>query len=346
MTTRLNLLITPLILLAGTGHAAETSEASPVAASVDVIDLRCEYLKDPLGIDVQHPRLSWRLTAKDPAARGLHQTSYRVLVSSSLQRLASSEGDLWDSGNVASGESAHVVYAGTPLASRGQCFWKVRVCDQAGVPSAWSQPAYWSLGLLDAADWQAKWIGADAVHVRQKGWPIPDNTMPDPWFRKRFVLDAAPARAMLYVASIGYHEVYVNGRKVGDTVLAPCTTNHKKRARYCTYDIAGCLKPGANVLGLWLGTSWSLFPPYKSDDKPASPLVLAKAEVELPGASRLCIATDATWRTRPARTRCWVSGTSCTTAAKSTTPTANCPIGAQRTSTMRIGSRPACSRRG
>ena len=173
----------------------------------------------------------------------------------------------------------------------------MRVRDQAGAPSAWSEPASWSMGLLDPADWKAKWIGTDAVHVRRKGWPVPDNTMPDPWFRKQFTLDAVPVRAMLYVASIGFHEVYVNGRKVGDTVLAPCATNHKKRARYCTYNIAPYLKPGKNVLGLWLGTSWSIFPPYKSDDRPASPLVLAQAEVELPGASCLRIATDASWRT-------------------------------------------------
>src|SRR5208337_1343760 len=84
-----------------------------------------------------------------------------------------------------------------------------------------------------------------------------------------------------------------------DTVLAPCATNHKKRARYCTYDIAKYLKPGKNVLGLWLGTSWSIFPPYKSDDRPASPLVLAQAEVELPGASHMTIMTDSSWRTHP-----------------------------------------------
>jgi alpha-L-rhamnosidase len=283
------------VVLAGPSYGRE----EPAAASVDVADLRCEYLKDPLGIDVAQPRLSWRLTAKGAAARGLRQTAYRILVGSSPQRLAKDEGDLWDSGEVASSQSVHVVYAGRPLASRVPCFWKVRVRDQAGAPSAWSEPACWSMGLLEPRDWEAKWIGTDAVHVRRRGWPIPDNTMPDPWFRKQFTLDAAPARAMLYVASIGYHEVYVNGRKVGNTVLAPCATNHKKRARYCTYDIAKYLQAGKNVLGLWLGTSWSIFPPYKSDDKPASPLVLAQAELELPGARRLCIATDATWRTHP-----------------------------------------------
>ncbi len=112
MTTKLNLMLVSLMLLAGAAYAAEATGAPPAAASVDVTDLRCEYLKDPLGIDVQQPRLSWRLTAKDPAAHGLRQTAYRIFVSSSLERLAKDEGDRWDSGEVASGESVHIAYAG------------------------------------------------------------------------------------------------------------------------------------------------------------------------------------------------------------------------------------------
>jgi len=296
LTIGATLVVLGLAIAAGSVSSADSPR--PVA-SVEVADPRCEYLQDPLGIDVRQPRLCWRLAAKDAAARGLRQAAYQVLVGSSSQRLAKDDGDLWDSGEVLSNQSVHVAYAGRPLASRAECFWKVRVRDQAGGLSAWSKPARWTMGLLDKGDWSAQWIGTDAVYVRQRGWPIPDNTLPDPWFRKQFTLDAAPSRAMLYVASIGYHEVYVNGRKVGDTVLAPCATNHKKRARYCTYDIAEYLQPGKNVIGLWLGTSWSIFPPYKSSDKPAGPLVLAQAELELPGGSRLYIATDATWRTHP-----------------------------------------------
>jgi alpha-L-rhamnosidase len=279
--------------------AAESTSAADSRPSVDVVELRCEYLQDPLGIDVKQPRLSWRLAAKDASARGLRQTAYQVLVANDPERLAKDEGDLWDSAEVTSNQSVHVVYAGRPLTSGMRCFWKVRVRDQAGVWSAWSKPASWTMGLLDKQDWSAQWIGTDAVFVRKKGWPPPDNTMPDPWFRKMLVLESAPKHATLYVASIGYHEVYVNGRKVGDTVLAPCVTNHKKRARYCTYDIAEHLRPGKNVIGLWLGTSWSIFPPYKRADKPASPLVLAQAEIELAGGKHLRVVTDGTWRTHP-----------------------------------------------
>ena len=85
-------------------------------------------------------------------------------------------------------------------------------------------------------------------------------------------LEAKPEHATAYVASIGYHELYVNGRKVGDAVLSPSATDYSKRARYVTYEIADLLKPGTNVLGLWLGTSWSIYPQYLRPDRPARSL--------------------------------------------------------------------------
>ena len=92
------------------------------------------------------------------ARRGAKQTAYQVLVASSPEHLAADQGDLWDSGKVVSDQSIHVAYAGKPLESRMQCYWKVRAWDKDGQPSAWSQPAQWSMGLLKPDDWQAKWI--------------------------------------------------------------------------------------------------------------------------------------------------------------------------------------------
>ncbi|NLH43771.1 MAG: family 78 glycoside hydrolase catalytic domain, partial [Planctomycetes bacterium] len=183
--------------------------------------------------------------------------------------------------------------------SGAQCFWMVKVKDENGVESAWSTLSHWTMGLLEPSDWSARWIGSDQVFKREGGFPPPDNKVPDPWLRKTFELKEKPMRAVVYVASVGYHELYVNGEKIGDAVLAPAVTNHRKRARYVAYEIADRLKEGKNVVALWLGVSWSIFPPYKTDDKPQTPIVLAQADIRLAGGQSLRIATDDSWRVHP-----------------------------------------------
>ena len=121
-------------------------------------NLRCEYLNDPLGIDAAKPRLSWVI--KDDE-RGQKQTAYQVLVASKPELLAKDQGDLWDSGKVASDQSVQVEYGGKTLASQTPCHWKVRVWNQDSKATGWSKPALWTMGLLKPGDWQAKWIGCD-----------------------------------------------------------------------------------------------------------------------------------------------------------------------------------------
>ena len=131
--------------------------ACVAASAAKVEKLRCEYLTDPLGIGETKPRLSWVMAS---ARRGERQTAYQVLVASSAENLAKQNGDLWDSGKVESDESAHIEYAGKLLTSRTRCYWKTRVWDRDSKPGAWSKPALWSMGLLQASDWQAHWIDA------------------------------------------------------------------------------------------------------------------------------------------------------------------------------------------
>ena len=120
--------------------------------------LRCEYLADPLGLDVTSPRLSWAISSDK---RGEKQTAYQVLVASSEKQLAADKGDLWDSGKVSSDESSQIVYAGGKLSSREGCFWKVRVWDASGKSGPWSAVGQWHMGLLETSDWTAKWITAE-----------------------------------------------------------------------------------------------------------------------------------------------------------------------------------------
>jgi len=270
-----------------------------VPATIRPVDLTCEYLVEPLGIDVAGPRLSWKLAAVDDDHRGLAQRAYHVLVASDRTILAQDRADLWDSGVVESDRSVLVAYEGAALKSRMPCFWKVRVRDHLNRWSGWSEPTRWTMGLLDADDWTGQWIGADKVYQRKPGWPPPDNDVPDPWLRKTFTLAAEPGAAFICVASIGYHELYVNGRRIGNAVLSPAATNHRKRARYVTYEITDALQSGKNVIALWLGVSWSIFPHYKTDDRPKTPMVIARADITMANGQTATIVTDGTWKTHP-----------------------------------------------
>ena len=122
------------------------------SAGFQAVGLRCEYLTNPLGIDVVHPRLSWTIEAE---GRGQKQTAYRVLVASSAKLLKKNKGDLWDTGKVASDQSNQLPYAGRALGSRMRNYWKVKVWDASGRASSWSAPAQWSMGLLQPEDWKA-----------------------------------------------------------------------------------------------------------------------------------------------------------------------------------------------
>ncbi len=246
--------------------------------TIRVTHLSCEYFTDPQGIDAKAPQLSWQLESDQ---RGQKQTAYRLLVASSRQRLAKDEGDLWDSGKVESDQSRHVAYKGTPLHSRMECFWKVRTWDKDGTPSAWSEPAYWSMGLLEKEDWTAQWIGS------------PDSVTA-PYYRHSFHLDDVPERAPIYLAALGYFELFINGEKVGKEVLAPAVSNFNERSYYQTYDVAGYLKKGKNSIGIWMGTGW--YSPGLPGVKHHSPVV--RAQLEIPGETNQRIVTDTSWESK------------------------------------------------
>src|SRR5262249_49915386 len=142
--------------------------------------------------------------------RGQRQTAYRILVASSLERLNADMGDKWDSGKVRSDNSVEVFYAGRELASSERAYWKVRVWDRNGVPSAYGEPASFEMGLLKTNDWQGRWIAAKQGNA-------------SPLFRRGFQIKSAVRRARIYVSGLGLYELYLNGRKVGDRVLDPAS---------------------------------------------------------------------------------------------------------------------------
>jgi alpha-L-rhamnosidase len=259
-------------------------------STLGITDLRCEYLHNPSAIDVPQPRLSWIL---DSERRGQRQTAYRVLVASKTELLSKDQGDLWDSGKVESDQTIQLAYAGIPLVSRMRCFWKVQVWDKDDKASAWSQPAAWTMGLLSPGDWRGKWIRHGSTRAAAKKASEDD---PSPWLRKTFVLEGKPERCTAYVNALGYYELYVNGRKVGDDVLGPAVCDYRARSFYVTYDIAPLLRKGRNCVGLWLGRGWRVTssPGVESP----GPVVRFQADV-VAGGKNIEIVSDESWKCAP-----------------------------------------------
>lgn len=265
------------------------------ATSVLVQNMKCEYLEEPKGLDETTPRFSWTLSPAKASAYGQKQTAFRILVSDNLKSAERKQGNVWESGWVNSDKTQQISYEGRALISDRTYYWQVQVRDEAGKESKWSKVSRWGTGIFNKTEWEADWIGSDILFDPS----LPECNIPDPWFRKTVDLKIKPERATFFVASVGYHELYVNGKKIGDEVLAPAVTDHTKRARYIAYDIASELKAGENVIALWLGTSWSVFPPYVMSDLPRTPMVIAQANIYDKGqmVPTLKIKTDNSWKT-------------------------------------------------
>ena len=261
-------------------------DSSKIGFSVQ--ELRCEYLVNPKGIDVERPRLSWMLS---PATGVRGQSAYRVMVASSPEILQKDQGDLWDSGRVTSTQSAWIEYTGKKLGSRQQAFWKVRVWSDAGKVSPWSAQATWSMGLLQASDWHSKWIGERRPDSVPEGTPLAF-----PWLRKTIDLRQKPKRAVAHVNPLGYYELYINGRKVDDHVLSPAVSDYSKRNLYVAHEVADYLVPGKNVVALWLGRGWYVkgHPGVIHD----GPLVRAQIDISFSDGGTAQIVTDETWKLR------------------------------------------------
>jgi len=242
------------------------AQLSSCVYAASISNLRCERLKDPLGIDAPHPGLSWIIAS---GKRGEVQTAYQVLVASSSQALAKNRGDLWDSGKTASSNSAQVQYSGKPIGSRKLCYWKVRTWDKRGKVSVWSLPAFWTMGLLSESDWKGCWIGARPGTPSGKRVPLRDGNIPtvipgpiDPadapavLLRREVDLPKKAIRATATFCGLGYGELYVNGRRVGDKMLDPAFTDYMRRVLYSTYDVTSLIRPGSNALGVMLGNGF------------------------------------------------------------------------------------------
>ncbi len=209
---------------------------------LSVKDLTVEHKKNPIGLDNQNPRFSWKISG---TGTGIMQTAYSIRVATD-EKFSSSK-TVWMLEKNNSPESVLQLYAGSKLNSAQRYYWQVRVWDNKGRTSKWSETAYFETGLLDKTEWKAKWIEMEGDTLRYS---------PSPHFRKEFQLAKTVASARVYVTSHGYYELHINGKKVGDQVLTPGWTSYGKRLQYQVYDVTPMVVKGANAVAAVLGDGW------------------------------------------------------------------------------------------
>lgn len=258
--------------------------------NLKVVALTCEYLVNPIGIDIKRPRLSWNLLSDE---RRQTQTAYHILVSNSLENLQRDQGDLWDSGRVESDRSIHICYHGLDLESGVRYWWKVRVWDQNSNRTTFSEPAFWQMGLLNGADWQAAWIALDsnvAIGMQMK---------PCTYLRKDFQIPNGILKATAYVTALGVYELYINGQRMGDSVLTPGFTDYRQRVHYQAYDVTHLLKDSLNTLGAILGEGWysgHIGMRAKRNYYGTFPQFLLQINMTLSDGNQTTLVTDQSWK--------------------------------------------------
>jgi alpha-L-rhamnosidase len=214
-------------------------------AKSQVIKLVCEYHQNPIGIDVVKPRLSWQMVSDKENAM---QTAYEIRVADTQKNLSTENKCLWASGKVSGDQSVNVEYAGPALKSMQRAWWQVRIWDNEGKASAWSEPAYWETGILSADQWKASWI---TMADEKKS----DISLPAHYYRNVFTTSKKVASARVYVTALGLYELYLNGEKVSDDLFTPGWTSYKKRIQYQTYDVTSLIQP-SNAIGAIVGDGW------------------------------------------------------------------------------------------
>ena len=213
-------------------------------------------------------------------------------MASSEALLKADTGDLWDTGTVTSDQTVQVVYAGKALSSCQRCYWKVRVWDKDGKASAYSRRL------------AGKWACCPRRIGRANGLrrTTDTNSLPAPLLRRAFTLDGKIKQARAYICGLGYYELHLNGKKIGDHLLDPGYTRFDKRALYVTYDVTDALRRGKNAVGVILGNGWynvqtkAVWDFHKAPWR-AAPKLLMQLRVEYADGRVETIGTDSRWTT-------------------------------------------------
>lgn len=210
-------------------------------------NLKTEYETNPMGLTEQKPRFSWCIEAENTVG---FQKAYRIRVATKEKILSAGQADMWDSGKVLSGETIHIEYEGAELKENCRYYWTVQVWNEQEEASEISQTAYWQTGIFNFKSWEASWIVPS-----KEGEKTERDT--SPLLRKEFNLKGNISQATAYVYALGWYELYINGQKAGDRVLAPTSTPPGKELLYVAIDVTDMVKSGENAAGFWLGDGYN-----------------------------------------------------------------------------------------
>ena len=272
-----------------------TSANKKKTLQINVTDLRTERLVNPMSIDTPTPRLGWRIETN---TNDVKQTCYHLIVSSTPEKAQAFDGDLWES-IVDTDQSQWISYQGKPLRSNTRCYWRVKVSTNKG-DSDWSDVAMWNVGLLYEADWQGRWIGLD----RKMSWDeeTEHSRLSARYLRKEFDLDKQVAKATLYICGLGMYEAFINGKRIGDQVLAPAPTDYRRTVLYNAFDVTQLLDKN-NAIGVILGNG--RYYTMQQDKKPYKitrfgyPTLRLNLIVEFTDGSKKTISSDEKWKLSP-----------------------------------------------
>lgn len=281
--------------------------------AAEIFDTKCGNLENPAGVSLERLKFSWKLKSEK---QGVLQTAYQIMVSDDLEKLNSGKGILWNSGRVASDASIQVHYKGASLDAVKKYFWKVKVWDNEGLESEWSEPANFTTALFNAKDWSnARWLVHEKMPdslrlvpgIHELRSDFKDNTETlgqkryiTPYFRKKFAITKKVKTAFVAVAGLGHYELSLNGEKVSNRFLAPGWTQYDKTCLYNMYEVTEQLQKGENAIGALVGNGF-----YNINTERyikfaityGSPTLICKLKIEYEDGSIETIVSDDTWKT-------------------------------------------------
>jgi len=275
---------------------------------LEISNISCEYEQNPLGIDIQQPRLSWQIQSDQ---RNVKQSAYQILVSTSREYLEENNADMWNSEKVVSNQSIQLVYNGKPLNSKTKYYWKVRVWDDDNNASKYSVIATFETAMFDESEWEGKWISSTLIDdwyklrtrklmkIGKAGAPFHEYAAP--LLRKTFKSSKKVESARVYISGLGFYEFYLNGKKVGNNLFDPAFTDYDDHVLYTTLDITDFIQDGKNAIGVMLGNGWYNMATRASwgfDYAPWRALPTLKCQIEIiySDNSKKMIVSDETWK--------------------------------------------------